>query len=162
MRAFSANTDNRALLLRALFENEIKSIVAHFDGQNDSGSINTIEAVSVDDETEITDDTLCSVYLRGVTPAGETLTNSWDNGTYSRRNFEQKPLSLFELIENVCYETLEVAHGGWEINAGSFGKIYIDVPLGGKELSGQSAILIDYNEYEEDYSDYDDEEYNDE
>jgi hypothetical protein len=165
MRPFK-KINNRALLLQALFQNEIKKINAHFDGSGDSGSIDEIVATSIDDEIDINDAALLGIHLRGVHPVGESITHTWVHGTYTERNFEQNPVSLYELIEHVCYEELEAAHGGWEINAGSFGNIYIDVPLGGVERAGESAVSIDYNEYEEDYSDDDaeaeDEEYNDE
>jgi hypothetical protein len=160
MRAFHTEVDNRELMLKALFENEIKSVTAYFDGSGDSGEINQLDVKSIDDEIEVNEITLDQIVLRGVKPSGESLNMGWVDGKYEQRDFEKQPLLLSELVQTVCYDVLELAHGGWEINAGSYGKIFIDVPLGGRYSS--NAITIDYNEYEEDYEEYEGEEYNDE
>lgn len=55
---------------------------------------------------------------------------AWDNRVLGDR-------SCKELIEEVAYRELEERYGGWEINAGSCGKVEIDA---GKD------IAIEYNE----------------
>jgi hypothetical protein len=162
MGALMTVTNNRDWLMQSLFDHEIKSLIAHFDGSGDSGEINQIAVTPVDDETEIDENELAQIVLYGGAPAGEDNTMEWVNGHYVKRDFDKRPMTLRELALLVCYEELENAHGGWEINAGSFGKIIVNTPIGGKETPAFSAIAIDYNEYEEDYSEYDEEEYNDE
>ena len=153
--------NNREILLQVLFENEIKSVIAHFSGSGDNGEISTLEVTSVDDELEVDESTLTQILLRGVVPAGEDSTMQWVNGTYRKRDFDKQPMTLHEWVLLVCYEELSEAHGGWEINAGSYGKIIIAVPLGGREYSLE-ALAIEYYEYDEDYESEDEEEYNDE
>jgi len=153
---------NREILLQALFENEIKSVVAHFSGSGDSGEINELNVVSIDDEIEVDEDTLTQILLRGVVPAGDENTMQWVDGTYSKRDFDKQPMTLHEWVMLVCYEELSRAHGGWEINAGSYGTISIAVPLGGRESADFKALTIECHEYDEDYESDDEEEYNDE
>jgi hypothetical protein len=149
-------------MLRALFENEIKTVTAHFDGSGDSGEIHTIEATSIDAEIVVDEDTLRDIALR-IKPTNENLSKEWVHGKLTPRDFDKRPLTLHELVMQVCYDELEDQHGGWEINAGSFGKIHIDVPLDGRrEHAADDPLWIECNEYEEDYSEYDEEEYNDE
>ena len=152
---------NREILLQALFENEIKSVVANFSGEGDSGEINEFEVVSVDDEIEISEETLTDILLRGVVPAGEDAMQ-WVDGAYIARDFNKQPMTLHEWVLLVCYEELGMAHGGWEINAGSYGRIIIAVPLGGRESADFKALTIECAAYDEDYESDDEEEYNDE
>jgi len=35
--------------------------------------------------------------------------------------------SLQDAIESLCYDYLEVTHGGWENNDGAFGEFHLDV-----------------------------------
>lgn len=162
MGALTAIKNNRAWLVQELFNHEIKSFIAHFSGSGDSGEVSQIDVSPVDAETEIDEKTLEQIVLRGSIPAGEDNTMAWVDGKYGPRDFDKQPMTLHELATLVCYEELEAAHGGWEIDAGSYGKIIVNVPVGGKELHNFAAIAIDYNENEEAYEDYDEEEYNDE
>lgn len=162
MCAVKTTKDNREILMQALFENEIKSVVAHFSGSGDSGEINKLDVVSVDDEIEIDEDTLTQILLHGVVPTGEDATMQWVDGVYGKRDFDKQPMTLHEWVLLVGYEELSEAHGGWEINAGSYGTISIAVPLGGRESADFKALAIDYCEYDEDYESEDDEGYNDE
>ena len=153
---------NREILLQALFENEIKSVVAHFSGSGDSGEINEFDVVSVDDEIEISEETLTEILLRGAVPAGDENAMEWVDGAYIARDFNKKPMTLYQWALLVCYEELEAAHGGWEISAGSYGRIIIAVPLGGSETDDFKALTIECAAYDEDYESDDEEEYNDE
>lgn len=161
MCAVKTTKDNREILMQALFENEIKSVVAHFSGSGDSGEINQLDVVSVDDEIEVNEETLTQILLRGVVPTGEDATMHWVDGVYGKRDFDKQPMTLHEWVLLVGYEELTYAHGGWEINDGSYGKISIAVPLGGRESADFRALAIECHEYDADEYD-DEEEYNDE
>jgi len=162
MCAVKTTKDNREILMQALFENEIKSVVAHFSGSGDSGEINEFDVVSIDDEIKVDEDTLTEILLRGAVPAGDENTMEWVNGAYIARDFNKQPMTLYQWALLVCYEELEAAHGGWEINAGAYGTISIAVPLGGRESADFKALTIECHEYDEDYESDDEEEYNDE
>lgn len=150
--------DNNAWLIQALFDNEIKTVIAYFSGSGDSGEITPITVVPVDDEIEIDEFTLEQIMLRNYLPANHDDVTEW-----GRRDFDARPMSLHELILWVCYDALARAHGGWEIDAGSFGQILINVPLGGRASDDVNALTIEYHESNDDsYNDYDEEEYNDE
>jgi len=86
----------------------------------------------------------------------------WVDGIYGKRDFDKQPMTLHEWVLLVGYEALSEAHGGWEINAGSYGTISIAVPLGGRESADFKALAIVCHEYDEDYESDDEEEYNDE
>jgi hypothetical protein len=157
---------NRKLLLQALFQNEIKCVIARFSGEGDSGQVDSVTAESIDDEV-IDNQTLNSIKLPGVIPAGEENNMEWatlpgeKNSTYRACDFDKRPMTLSRLIDIVVYEELEMAHSGWEIDAGAFGSVDIQVPMNGVEGPGP-AITISYCENEPEYHDYDEEEYNDE
>lgn len=157
---------NRELLLRALFENEIRVVRARFSGSGDSGQIDSVTAESIDDEV-IDHQTLDSIKLFGIVPVGEEHNIVWtpspagNLGSYQARDFDKRPLTLGQFIDLVVYEELEMAHGGWEIDAGSSGCVAIRVPVNGIE-GEEPAIDIDCQDNEPEYNEYDEEEYNDE
>jgi hypothetical protein len=81
-----------------------------FDGEGDSGQIESIIAYKSDAETPLPRH---AVTLKAV---------DW-NGV-------QQPddaLSLPEAVERLCYDFLEQAHGGWENNDGAFGEFILNV-----------------------------------
>jgi hypothetical protein len=47
------------------------------------------------------------------------------------------PIPLAEAIENLCYAYLEEAHGGWEVNDGSYGTFAFTVADG--------SVVLDFN-----------------
>lgn len=161
MRTRNHIDNNRRVLLRTLFENEIKALKVHFDGSGDSGEINEVQVTSIDDEIEISEGVLASIVVPPEGLTGDELTKCWTNGEHRDRDFKKNPVTLYDLILTVCYGMLNDMHGGWELNAGSYGDIFIDVPFGGHELSAD-AISIDYTDYPDAYDDYEEEEYNDE
>jgi hypothetical protein len=106
---------NRALLLEQLRYHEIKRLVVSFSGSNDSGSCDIAEIISLDDER-----LKCEI-LNVVTVPTAKMSTQFEFGG-KERDWTVKPATLTELVYEVCEEELERSHGGWEINAGFFGR----------------------------------------
>jgi len=102
---------NRKILQRAFDKYKIKNVVVEFDGSGDSGQI---EQILVDGETyENTDAENADGFI--------SHTGSSYCGDGTRNHGWALNPTLYDAIESFCYGILEGEHGGWEINAGSFG-----------------------------------------
>lgn len=81
-----------------------------FDGEGDSGQINSVTARRCKATVELPTNT---VSLQRLSWGGtETFTTDSD---------------LHEAIESLCYNYLEESHGGWENNDGAYGEFHFDV-----------------------------------
>lgn len=148
---------NKELMLEKIRYHEIKSVCVTFSGSNDSGDLHVakLEPLS-EDEADLFGNTLETVLV----PEAKMPTRYEYNKDESvLRDWKKKPATLKEVIEEVCYYELELAHGGWEINDGSYGTITIE-PLA--KFHDRDRIHFDVNYYAPDDYDYDDDEYNDE
>ncbi len=113
----SKRNKNKELVLSTLKEHQIKEVSIDFDGCGDSGQINSILYDRVENET------LGNTLVVG----GEVHdSSSWDEKKKEWVHTTRQA-TLSELIEQLCYDLLEVNHGGWEINSGSYGEFRIDV-----------------------------------
>jgi len=115
-----ANTANKTVVFDALSAAGITSVTAEFDGEGDSGQIESVIACSGDAHVPLP-----------ATPL--TLHHaSWQNDRVTRVT---SPLA--EAIEALCYGYLEQEHGGWENNDGAFGSFEFDV--------AQRTIRLEFN-----------------
>lgn len=151
---------NMQLMLDQLHYHEIKEVRVQVQGANDEGQIYIESACTVDDEEN---DAVINL-LRGIKVSHTKMPEQYDNyggvGTAILRDWDKNPPSLAELIEEVCYRELEHTRGGWELNGGSSGHIYIE-PLA--TFENRKPFVVDICEnYDHRGYDYDDEEYNDE
>lgn len=121
-RAAELHPANKASLFAALGEAGIASVTVHFDGYGDSGQIEDVTAVAVD-QTEC------------VIPDSAIDLQQLAFGQDEPAKLSQ-PLS--EAIETMSYALLESTHGGWENNDGAYGDFDFNVAAG--------TITLDYNE----------------
>lgn len=117
----TAMAQNKEALFAAMRAAGITEIIVSFDGADDSGQIEEMDARRGDivvpmPDTEIT---LAQV--------------SWGISEISTST-----ISLSEAVENLAYELLSNSHGGWENCGGAFGEFHFDAEAG--------TILLDYNE----------------
>lgn len=102
---------NKAAVMDALAAVQISLVLITFDGEGDSGQIHGITASRGDIEV----------------PLPETKVifqeSNWGNAEPVARS-----LTLEEALEYLCYDLLEIKHGGWEINEGSYGEFRFDIP----------------------------------
>jgi hypothetical protein len=123
-RAFTALSDsirpaNKTALFDALSAAGITSVLVHFDGSNDGGQIEDIDATAGDQTAEI--------------PNGNIAQVRWGDA-----NIERTSLSVRDAIESLACDFLEQTHGGWENNEGAHGEFTFDV--------ARRTIMLDYNE----------------
>lgn len=115
--------DNKDIIFDLLEIKGVKRFTVTFDGSGDSGQI---EDISLSDD-------LLNMAVQGASVNGGTIWTS--EGKVE--NIKNDP-PLREIIEELCYDTLEGVCGGWEINEGSFGEFTFDVK--------KRNIHLDFNE----------------
>lgn len=115
--------DNKDIIFDLLEAKGVKSFTVTFDGSGDSGQIDEITL----------DEKLQSLPVEGASVNRGTVFTE-DGPT---KKIEYNP-PLREVIEELCYDTLEGVCGGWEINEGSYGEFVFDVK--------KRNIHLDFNE----------------
>jgi hypothetical protein len=111
------NELNKALLFDVLAPAGITTIHVEFDGEGDSGQINGVAAFCGDEPATLPNTTIA------------IQTVSW--GATEMQTVQS---TLEKAVENLCYDYLEQAHGGWENNDGGYGEFRIDVAKRSIEL----------------------------
>jgi hypothetical protein len=106
----AANEHNKPVVFDILAEAGITSVTVEFNGESDSGQIESVIACAGESRVELPK---TPVTLQHV---------SWNSDTVTDRT---EPLP--EAIETLCYDYLEQEHGGWENNDGAFGTFTFDV-----------------------------------
>ena len=105
-----ANEHNKPVVFDILAATGITSVTVDFDGEGDSGQIESVIACVGATRVELP---TTPVTLQHV---------SWNRDALSNRT---EPLR--EAIETLCYDYLEQTHAGWENNDGAFGSFTFDV-----------------------------------
>lgn len=109
--------DLKAKVFKTLKGLQLKRVQVNFDGCGDSGQIDSVAygktATGSCEENKTIDETP----VEGVEI---TDTTRWDEKAKDWVS-EMRAGNLRDAIEQLCYDLLEMEHGGWEINEGSFG-----------------------------------------
>jgi hypothetical protein len=106
----AANEHNKPVVFDILAAAGITSVTVEFDGEGDSGQIESVIACAGEARVELPK---TPITFQDV---------SWNSDTVTDRT---EPLP--EAIETLCYDYLEQEHGGWENNDGAFGTFTFDV-----------------------------------
>jgi len=101
---------NKTTVFDALAAANITSVTVEFDGEGDSGGIETVLAYSGDIRTEL--------------PAGSILFHQVQFGADAPVMTQQ---TMHEAVEGLCYDCLTLWHDGWENNDGAFGTFTFNV-----------------------------------
>jgi len=105
--------DYKDILFDVLAAAGVESFDVPFDGGGDSGQI---EGVDLQDE-------FLNMEIEGEFSDGQI----WDEKTKKTVYKVSKKITVEKLVENICYDVLELASPGWEINEGSYGTFTFDV-----------------------------------
>jgi hypothetical protein len=104
------NAQNKAKVFDALSAAGVTGVVVSFDGEGDSGQVQSVAARSGETPAELPTTTV-------------TLADAhWGNDDITSRE-----MPIPEAVEELCYGYLEQEHGGWENNDGAFGEFSFDV-----------------------------------
>lgn len=125
-----ANVLNKGVVFDALVAAGITRLTIDFDGEGDSGQLNTIAAYAGDTQAAL--------------PATSvTLHRAPWNSTVLTTHTE----TLEEAIKTLCCDYLEEKHDGWENNDGAFGAFEFDVENRAVSLEF-NARFVDTTAYE--------------
>ena len=119
--------DHKDILFDVLAAAGLKSFEVPFDGGGDSGQI---EGVDLEDE-------FLNMEIEGEFSDGQT----WDEKTKKVVEKVTKKITVEKLVENICYDALELASPGWEINEGSYGTFTFDVKKREVRLDFNARII---------------------
>ena len=114
---------NKEILFDLLAEKGIQEVHVTFEGSGDDGNL---------EDSDLPKD-VKSIFVEGCKiDEGDT----WVGGKV-KKNFKQGA-ELEEIVQSLCYEALEVLHGGWENEDGAYGDFVFDVK--------RRTIHLDFNE----------------
>lgn len=125
-RIMEANSRNRDALMSLLTQLNIAHVVVNYDGSGDSGQIESIGFYDADNS-----------FIEN--PAFETTKPiPWfDN----QLKLNSDSMSIPDAIEKLCYDYLEIHHGGWENNEGAYGEFRFDVAKNTISLTHLDRII---------------------
>ena len=115
--------DHKDILFDVLAAAGVKSFDVSFDGGGDSGQL---EGVDLEDK-------FLNMEIEGEFSDGQI----WDEKTKKVVDKVSKKITVEKLVENICYDVLELASPGWEINEGSYGTFTFDVK--------EREVRLDFN-----------------
>jgi hypothetical protein len=101
---------NKRIVFDALAAANITLVHVEFDGEGDSGQIESVIALRGDERAEL--------------PA---TTVTIQQVAWAETKASTKQATLEDAIESLCYDFLEETHDGWENNDGAYGDFRLDV-----------------------------------
>ena len=107
---------NRAALMAALKEHNVKTAIVTYSGAGDSGDVDGVETIP---QEAIKALEASKVTMR--LPKGEFVDGQY---VYRKEDVEQ---SIVDALRAFTFNWVEIRHGGWEINDGSSGEVIFDV-----------------------------------
>lgn len=126
--------DLKDIVCDILTKEKIKNFIVHFDGNGDSGQI---EDITLEDK-------ILEMPVEGV-----KIPNGTQYSQSGRKQLWADAKTLQDVIDSICYESLEQACSGWEINDGSYGDFTFDVENRKVELDfNEREMTVKNNTYE--------------
>lgn len=113
--------DTKDIIFDILTNIGVEKFEISFDGSGDSGQVDEPQGV-VPKKAAKKFDSLLEEKVEGA-----RISDGTRYGPNGSEQIWKEDACLKEMIENVCYETLEGVCGGWEINEGSYGCFVFDV-----------------------------------
>jgi hypothetical protein len=101
---------NKGAVFDALASTNITEVHVEFDGEGDSGQIQTVTAFRGEERIDLPATTV------------RVLNVAWGNA-----ETVATVSALVDAVETLCYDYLEDTHGGWENNDGGYGEFRLDV-----------------------------------
>jgi hypothetical protein len=115
---------NKGAVFDILAKAHITQVLVEFDGEGDSGQINGVTAIR-----------------NRETVALPAITFNLQRLSFGDTEPATAEVALREAIETLCYDYLEVTHGGWENNDGAFGEFRLDVATRMVELEFNARYI---------------------
>ena len=114
---------NKGILLEILEREGVETATVSFNGSGDDGQV---------EESDL------SPKIKKIVVVGSKIRQGtmWDGGKAITR--WKHDCTVEEIIQSICYEALEVTHGGWENEDGAYGEIVFHVKDG--------IVKMDFNE----------------
>lgn len=112
----------------------VESFVVTFDGGGDDGQIEESSEFKPQKKSVLKK---AEALLEEVVEGAKVSNGTRYGPNGSEQMWKENP-TLNEIIESVCYESLEKVSGGWEINEGSYGSFHFDVK--------KRKMTLDFNE----------------
>lgn len=111
----------------------VESFIVTFDGGGDDGQVEEASDFKPKKSEKK------ALALVGESVQGARVSNGirWHPNGTKETMWKEDP-TLNEMIEAICYDTLENVQGGWEINEGSYGTFHFDVK--------KRKMSLDFNE----------------
>lgn len=113
----------------------VESFIVPFDGGGDSGQVEESEEFKPQRKKVL--EAAQALLKEKVQGAKVSDGTRWNPGGGTETIWKENP-TLNEMIDAICYDTLENVAGGWEINEGSYGTFYFDVK--------KRKVNFDFNE----------------
>lgn len=114
---------HKDILFDILSAHKVNKFNVSFDGSGDSGGVDDVDL----------EEHICNLIVKGVERDGR-----WEE--------EGEKMTVRDVLEEVCYDTLEHTWGGWEIDSGSYGTFTFDVK--------NRKVHLDFNERIEDVNNH--------
>jgi hypothetical protein len=127
---------NKECLFKHLRKIKAKQAEVTFDGSGDSGQI---ESSTIDGKHFVK-----NAKKSGIVEGFISHTCTTFLGDGKLEHGWNTKVTLYQAIEDFCYNILEGEHGGWEINAGSYGEFVLDAR--GNELVTKLTMNERYEE----------------
>lgn len=111
---------NKHILFDLLDSKNISNVVVNFDGSGDSGGVEQILLhPRNEDSIHFDSNAICAQNVEGAKVLHGTRMGpgGWE------QIYEEGPITVKSLIENICYDALKAEHEGWENNDGAYGEI---------------------------------------
>lgn len=119
----------------------VESFIVIFEGSDDDGQIEDPcefkPKKAQEDAEELFDEEV----------KGARISDGWRHSTSGNEQIWREDPTLGSIISSICYESLEQASTGWEIDAGSHGLFYFDVKNRTSRLDLKERVVQDV-EYE--------------
>ena len=135
------NRESLKEVCATLFNAGITSVIVHYDGYGDSGSIEYLTLFKGD--KQLKDEDVASLGLPTSTVQEYNYNSKSDDDKYIT-----KECTLVDKVQDCAYDFLP---GGWEINEGSFGDLKINT---------ETAIGVREHNYRIQETEYSEEEFN--
>jgi hypothetical protein len=139
-RRAAALAKTKPILFDALKRAGIVRVVVSFDGEGDSGQIESVTAYRDDDTgIDLPDETITcafadmeAIYVPcDVNPSGQKFAGC-------RIEDKEKTAKIAEIIDDIFWDFIGAQHGGWENNDGGFGECHF--------LAEDGIIRLEMNE----------------
>ena len=148
-----ANTLNKAIVLDALAAANITEVTVTFDGEGDSGQIDSITACLGETPKALPAPTEDVPSLPVTSPAAPVplpaTPVTLHQAQWHSDELGVHDTTLQDAIETLCYDYLAQEQGGWENNEGAYGAFRFDVAARTIQLDFHARIIDAVHSYHE-------------